>query len=193
MADVGASIGLYTLALAHRVGPTGQVHAFEPDRESFDWLSCNVDLNGVGEWVHLHCCAVGDESGTLAFAGDRGTESSVVEAPSLGSCRVESVQLDRAFAGKKLDLLKIDVEGFEEKVLRGAAGLLSDSARGPRTVFVEIHPFAWERFGVIDRSLLQILWHAGYEVFDLTANRVKSVDEYGVIVARRSYGRDCGG
>lgn len=184
VADVGASIGLYTLALARRVGPTGQVHAFEPDPESFGWLSRNVDLNGVGEWVHLYCCAVGDQDGTVAFAGGRGTESTIVEAPSPGSGRVQSTRLDGVLVDRKLDLLKIDVEGFEEKVLRGAAGLLNDLARGPRTIFVEVHPFAWNQFDVGDQSLLQTLWNAGYEVFDLSGNKVRSVEEYGVIVAR---------
>jgi FkbM family methyltransferase len=186
VADVGASIGLYTLALAHRVGPRGRVHAFEPDRESFGWLSRNVDLNGVGEWVHLYCCAVGDEDGTVAFAGGRSTESTIVEAPSPGSGRVQSTRLDGILVDKKVDLLKIDVEGFEEKVLRGAAGLLSDLAHGPRTIFVEVHPFAWKSFDVRDQSLLQILWNAGYEVFDLSGKKVRSGEEYGVIVARRA-------
>jgi FkbM family methyltransferase len=193
VADVGASIGLYTLAFAHRVGPTGQVYSFEPDRESFDWLSRNVDLNGVGEWVHLYCCAVGDVDGVVAFAGGRSTESSVLQAPSPGSSRVESVRLDSVFADKKLALLKIDVEGFEEKVLWGGEGLLRDAERAPRTIVIEVHPFAWERFGLSDCSLLETLADAEYSVSDLSGSDVESIDAYGVIVARRSDGGDGGG
>jgi FkbM family methyltransferase len=186
VADVGASIGLYTIALAKRVGAKGQVYSFEPDPESFGRLSRNVALNRVSEQVRVFSCAVGEENGFLDFGSGRGTESSVVPTPSQSASRVQSVRLDTVFADKRLDLLKIDVEGFEEKVLRGAADLLRDSQRAPRSVFVEVHPFAWDQFGVSDQSLLGFLAQAGYHVRDLLGNSVEQIADYGVIIARRS-------
>jgi FkbM family methyltransferase len=185
VADVGASIGLYTVALANRVGPEGQVYSFEPDPVSYDWLSRNVALNKLGCRVHSLPVVVGAEEGSVDFASGRSTESAVLRAPSPISSRVQSVRLDNVLAGIALDLLKIDVEGYELHVLRGAAGLLRDPARGPRSIFVEVHPFAWEQFGVTDCSLLEILWNSGYKVSDLAGNDVRTVERYGVIVAMR--------
>lgn len=193
VADVGASIGLYTVALAKRVGPSGRVYSFEPDPESFGCLSRNVALNKVGYIVRSLPVAVGAEQGTLDFANGRGSESAVVPEPSEGSSRVQSVRLDHLFTNSGLDLLKIDVEGYEQQVLQGTAGLLRDPARRPRCIFIEVHPFAWERFGVTDRSLLETLWTAGYKVSDIDGNEVISIDQYGVIVARRREDGGVGG
>ena len=51
-------------------------------------------------------------------------------------------------AGTKVDVMKIDVEGYEDFVLRGAQTLLSDDSRAPSVVFIEVHPEAWPAFGV---------------------------------------------
>jgi hypothetical protein len=96
------------------------------------------------------------------------------------------VCLDSVFADEPVDLLKIDVEGYELHVLRGAAGLLNDANRAPRAVFVEVHPSAWEGFGVTDRSFLEELWQAGYRVSDLAGNDVSEITEHGAIVAQRA-------
>ena len=186
VADVGASIGLYTLALASRVGADGLVYSYEPDPESFGWLCRNVALNQLSERVRVFCCALGEKDGSLGFAGGRGTESMVVLAEPQATNQVQAVRLDSVFAHDRLDILKIDVEGFEEKVLRGAAGLLSDPARAPRCMFVEVHPFAWDLFGVSDQSLLGFLTGKGYQVRDLLGDRVQQIPNHGVVVAQRS-------
>lgn len=185
VADVGAFIGLYAVALANRVGAGGCVYAFEPDPVSFGRLCRHVTLNGLSDRVRTFPCAVGAESTHLSFAGGRGPESVVVPKALPGADRVESVHLDSMFASEQLDLLKIDVEGYEQHVLRGAAELLHDEERAPRAIFLEVHPFAWESFGVTDRSLLETLWQAGYRVSDLAGKDVRKIDEYGVIVAQR--------
>lgn len=191
--DVGAYIGLYAVALARRVGGKGRVYAFEPDSASYRRLCQHVHLNGVDDRVHIFPWAVGAESAFLHFAGGRGSESSVAVAAAPGAERVEAVRLDAALAGTRLDLIKIDVEGYELHVLRGAAGLLGDPACAPRSLFIEVHPFAWARFGLTDRSLLETLWGSGYRVCDLAGTEVDKIEKYGVIVARRRDGGGNGG
>lgn len=185
VADVGAFIGLYTVALANRVGVEGRVYAFEPDPVSFGRLCRHMTLNGLDDRVRTFPWAVGAESTLLGFASGRGLESTVIPDALPAVDRVKSVHLDSIFAGKQLDILKVDVEGYEQHVLRGACELMRDEERAPRAIFVEVHPFAWESFGVTDRCLLENLWQAGYRVTDLAGNDVSEIDQYGVILAQK--------
>ncbi len=184
VADIGASLGLYTIAMAKRVGSQGRVYAFEPDAESFRYLQRHVSLNHVDAWVEAYDEAVGDHVGRTAFVSGQGVESHIVlDAAQIG--QVSLVPLDAFLAGRRLDVCKIDVEGFEEFVLRGALQLLNDPARAPRAIFIEVHPYAWPRFGVSDASLLGLLAQCRYQVGDLTGARVSRLEHHGEIVACR--------
>jgi FkbM family methyltransferase len=183
VADVGANIGLYTVALAKRVGDCGKVHAFEPDPANFRALDRHCRLNQVSARVVAHQVAVAGADVRVAFEAGRGPESHI-GGGALGS-EVDGVRLDSVFAGDRLDILKIDVEGFEEEVLKGASGLLSDRARGPRIIYIEVHPFAWEQFGTTSETLLTLLTYHGYCIEDLSGKVVAYVERYGEIIARR--------
>jgi hypothetical protein len=95
------------------------------------------------------------------------------------------VRLDSIFEDRPVDLLKVDVEGFEERVLAGATRLLNDAARAPRQVFIEVHPYAWPAFGTSSDSLLALLARCGYTACDLFDRPITRVDGYGEIVGRR--------
>ena len=123
--DVGAFIGLYTVGVAFRLSGSGRVIAFEPDGSNFSLLQEHVRLNGIGEQVDLHQTAVSDKDGSASFLANGSSEARLVSDPKQAST-VEVVTLDRVLAGKRIDLLKVDVEGYEELVLRGAEKLLRD-------------------------------------------------------------------
>lgn len=186
VADVGAYVGLYTIALAKRVGESGRVIAFEPDPESLRLLERHLALNHVDMRVEVVPRAVAANEGKVAFVAGRGSESHISDAGSAHEARVSSVNLDGFFANLRLDLLKIDVEGFEEAVLEGAHRLLSDDAVAPRVIFIEVHPWLWPQYGVSDETLLTRLRDHSYEVFDVAGNRVDHILEYGEIIARRT-------
>lgn len=187
VADVGTFIGLYTIALAKRVGGMGRVIAFEPDPGNFSILKEHVKLNGVEEKVDLIQAAAGAKNGYVNFIS-RLSESHVAtgsanETKENGSQKVKCITLDSIFAGQRLDLMKIDVEGYEEVVLRGASELLSDPARSPRAIYIEVHPFAWPGIGTTGESLLGFLAKFNYEARDLNSKRVERIEQYGEIVA----------
>lgn len=131
--DVGANIGIYTLLASRLVGENGRVHSFEPQSDVYDLLRSNINLNQCLN-VITNPVAVGEQNGeTQIFINAQNALSSLGRTNRgvvLRSQKVPLVTLDE-YAGSmeisKADFLKIDVEGFEGHVLRGAAGLLNAS------------------------------------------------------------------
>jgi FkbM family methyltransferase len=187
VADAGAHIGLYAVALARRVGPKGQITAFEPDRTNFSALEAHCRLNGMEDRTALMNVAVGEADGLCTFVSGWGSESHRGNDDAGG--QVRCVRLDTVFADRRLDVLKIDVEGYEEAVLQGAQGLLTDEKRKPRAIFIEVHPYAWSITGTTATSLIRYLTQVGYTITDLEGRPVQTVDRYGEIVARSRQAR----
>ena len=196
VADVGAFVGLYTVALARRVGASGRVLAFEPDPGNFVDLTSHIRLNYRAQRVELHEAAVGDTDGRVAFVSQHDLQSHIVASTTssdnslggqgAGSGTVACVRLDTVLAGRNLDILKVDVEGYEEHVLRGGSELLQDARRAPRVIFIEVHPYAWDGLGVSGESLLALLHSHGYHATDIEGQMVTHIESYGEIIARRS-------
>jgi FkbM family methyltransferase len=187
VAEVGASMGLYALAFAGRVGAAGHVTAFEPDPESASALETNVGVNGWQDRVTMIRAAVGQRSGQVRFAAARGLESRIETSPAArdGVITVPMVTLDDALAERRVDVIKIDVEGFEQQVLEGARTLLTDGRRRPRAILVEVHPFAWTETGTTSASFLGLLGETGFRVEDMEGVAVSSITEYGHVIALR--------
>ena len=91
--------------------------------------------------------------------------------------------LDEQFPSETLDVLKIDVEGAEEKVLLGAGRLLADPQRKPKSIFIEVHPYAWGAFGTRSEEFIKILKNAGYRIRRLDKLPLQTIDFYGEILA----------
>lgn len=188
VADVGANIGLYTIALAQRVGSAGRVVAFEPDLANATLLRRNLALNPTGAKVEVIEAAVGNEEGEIPFEMNGEVQSHVSTHPDDRAKLVRSVTLDKVFENEPLGLLKVDVEGFEEKVLQGGAHLLKDPSRKPRRIFVEVHPYAWASLGTTAKSLMDLLKECGYRLADLQGKEVVQLDTWGEIIAYRGDG-----
>jgi FkbM family methyltransferase len=183
VADVGGFIGLYAVALAKRVGDSGQVIAFEPDPENFAVLRRHVELNAVNARVRLIPKAVGQTEGRVTFSVG-GAQSSLGGGEGK-SIEVDATRLDTVVPTSRIDILKIDVEGFEEHVLSGAAGLLADARRRPRVIFIEVHPYAWTVARTTSDSLLGLLRRYGYRAFHVDGRLIDApIDWYGELVAR---------
>lgn len=147
-ADVGANIGSYTI-LASGVCQARSV-AFEPDPGTFRALVRNIALNELGGLVTCRECALGSEQGTTDFTIGLDTENRVPRELGLATRTVTLDTLDHAVPERPPALIKLDVEGFESEVLRGAARTLV--APDLKAVIIE------------DRSskVLEILHGAGF-------------------------------
>jgi len=128
--DVGANVGFFTLLGARRVGSGGGVLAFEPLESNLELLRRHVELNGASQ-VSVIPTALADRSGRGSF-GHQGSPSQARLDPR-GETTVEIDTLDNALERKGWDsvrAVKVDVEGAEARVLRGARRTMA-AARPP--------------------------------------------------------------
>ncbi len=168
--DIGANAGNYSLLFGRCVGPTGKVFAFEPAPEAFAGLVRHIQLNALDSVVFPLQAAVSDQPGEASFIanGFQGGNrlSGLDEAiPAEVAVRVPCVTVDDFCAAKKIapDFIKIDVEGFELAVLRGARQIIQ-SAGGDLALFVELHPGLWPKLGWSRQDLESELAQQGLQV-----------------------------
>lgn len=179
--DIGAHIGEYTLQASLRVGPSGAVHAFEPQPDTFEILGKNVEFNRLAN-VTIQSLAMAESDGFVEF--------SVCAEPTLSSIRptgsgdtgrgvkqtitVPKSQLDTycTQTGCAPDLIKVDVEGAELNVLQGARNLLSKARETAPVWILEYTPHTYSRFGYSSTDVLDFLQQHGYILhgFDTRGN-----------------------
>jgi FkbM family methyltransferase len=125
--DVGANVGAVALALAKYVGPSGKVYAFEPGPPNQQRLRNNFTLNpGLLGRTELLECGVADKPGELWWAEEHGNPGNALLSDK-GTHKIQVITLDAFLSSRQLDhvdFVKIDVEGMELQVMRGAAEVL---------------------------------------------------------------------
>lgn len=125
--DVGAQQGIYTCRTARKVGPEGAAIAFEPHPGNFQVLSANVARNRLNN-VRLIPAALSDREGEVELYLHPHSTNYSLTRKSGQAVQVSCKTLDRTAAElnlRKVDILKIDVEGAAMAVLRGGARLVS--------------------------------------------------------------------
>ncbi|MCB1087793.1 MAG: FkbM family methyltransferase [Verrucomicrobiae bacterium] len=158
--EVGSNIGTHTLALSQFVGPKGRVIAFEPQRIVFQTLCATLALNSVTN-VEAHQMAVGEARGELPLPEFRydleGNFGGIAVDQFQEGKPVPVVTLDEFLPSlPRLRLLKIDVEGMEERVIRGARRI------------IETHrPFLYVENDRVEKSpeLIDAIRSLGYRLF----------------------------
>lgn len=163
--DIGANIGCHTLRFAKITGPQGKVYAFEPMTWAFEKLKKNISLNDFGNVV-LENKALSDKAAagqTVSFASS--WPLSMKGKPhTVESNTVDLATLDGYFAEKritKLDLIKLDVDGYEPKVLRGAEKTLRTFKP---VIIMEVAPHLLEKAGGKAVDMLEYILSLGYAI-----------------------------
>lgn len=178
--DVGAHVGKYTLLAARAVGDQGGVHAFEPNPEVFGLLEWNLRLNSLRN-VRAHRAAVLDVEEERVFevcreltvsALSRNAASASDRTGMRGITKLVSVRclcLDRYCTAlpAKVDLVKVDVEGSELFVFRGAGKLLELPAETAPVWVFEYAPTNYAHFGYGPEELAGLLRRNGYQLWRL--------------------------
>lgn len=168
--DIGANIGYYTILAATLAGPDKRVFSFEPQASMLTKLRRNIEANALRN-VEVFPCALSDSPGTVTFnLPSEGMEAfgsmhangrfKVTKTVEVETHRLDDV-LER-MGSPKIGLVKMDAEGAELLILRGATKLLS-SADKPDLIFeaneVNCSPFG---YGVFD--ILQYVHSFGYKL-----------------------------
>jgi FkbM family methyltransferase len=182
--DVGANIGAHALQLAKAVGPTGRVFAFEPTDFAFAKLRRNLELNPA---LARRVEAVQAFLGPAGKLGEEAVPPLYSSWPLKrgadlndrhGGRRMDAegarrISLDAAIGDTPVQLVKLDVDGYECGVLQGAAGLLRK--HGPPLV-MELAPSELAAAGSSIAELMEILKGAGYQLTSLRGRRAVSMD-----------------
>jgi FkbM family methyltransferase len=130
--DIGANIGVFTVALARAAGARGRVYAFEPDPENFNILQTNSSAWASECDIQLHRAACGAESGRAVL--HRSTENRGMHRLYDSPCcqgegvEVATVVVDEIVKDDVVRLIKIDIEGYEPFALPGFAAIIRRSA-----------------------------------------------------------------
>jgi FkbM family methyltransferase len=178
--DIGANIGAHTLPLAKQVGPEGRILAFEPTDFAFRKLSRNLELNPkLADRVTTNHCFLtatdADRVPTAIYSSWPLEQQPGLHAKHLGremrteAARARSVDSVLAeLGGRQVQLVKLDVDGFECDVLRGARDMLSTM----RPVFVmEIAPYVLVERGASLDEFLSFFVPTGYKFYDEQTER----------------------
>lgn len=167
--DIGANVGYYTL-FASEVCTDGEVHSFELDEKFIEAITANLEKNNTSATINQN--AVSSETGDTINYSDKIVPRVSVDQSETNS--VETITLDEYIQTHSVpNVVKIDVEGFEYHVLKGAEQLLEQPEL--ETMFIELHPKYLRQYGHSKHDVLSLLNRAGFE-YSVLANHRDSGD-----------------
>ena len=173
--DIGANFGYYSLLLAGLVGSSGAVHAIEPTPETFERLQHHIDINALGSVITAHPIAFADREGMGSIRRCR--ENSGANSIESGGSETRLTTFDtfcERIGVETIDFAKIDIEGSEEKLLRGGSNFLLERTRA---LMIEVHPQQLERSGSSAERVLSMLAAAGFRTFTPQRTRLVPLKE----------------
>ena len=177
--DVGANVGAHTLTLARLVGSTGRVLAFEPNPAIRSRLERNVAMNSL-ENVDIYDCALGDIEAQMHLrvpaadskeAANPGMASLVALDTPHDLVKVDVAILDGLWAStglQRLDLVKIDVQGYEAPVVRGMAALIK---KFEPVVIFEYEDWAWRKAGTSFDDIAEMFDQQSYALWQIVGRK----------------------
>jgi FkbM family methyltransferase len=176
--DVGAHVGFHAVFAAHRVGPDGHVFAFEADPDAFKALTRNLSQF---QWAQAANTAVWEHTGSLTFERSSnkhesgwGTVSAIRDSGTGERLEVPALALDdwsRELHLARWDAMKLDAEGSELAILRGAKSTLE---RFRPFVILEINAILLRQGGSSPAAVAAFLSELGYRMFRLEFRRLET-------------------
>lgn len=176
--DIGANIGWYSTVLNRKTGAT--VLAFEPDRQNFELLCYNINLNECKQ-VKAFNKAISDHEGTLTlhlYKGyNNGRHSFIKQKNSVGTLEVPVISLDsflqkEGYGNCSIKLLKIDIEGYEMTALHKATQTLAAT----EWILTEFSPELMESAGQQPKTYIDLLQGAGFHLQEITETGLQTPD-----------------
>ena len=171
--DIGAHIGIFTIGAGVRVGCSGKVLAFEPAPETIDKLKLHIAFNNLENIVEIVPAVVSDSNAGAKFFAYKASMAALISRQNVEDLNperrsepareitVDSVTIDGLLASRNLRpaVIKIDVEGAELMVLRGARRVLAECKP---IILCEVHPPQMKNCGASTEEFTAFLAEVGY-------------------------------
>ncbi len=179
--DIGANIGLHTIAMSELVGDTGKVFAFEPEEHNYRLLEHNLRINSITNVV-LSQSAVSDTEGVCQIGlnpvnyGDHRVSTAAPGEWATREVAMTTVDASlRELPENSIRFIKIDVQGHELHVLRGMENTLK---RNPDAIMmIEIAPDLLSNAGTSATEVMSYLYDLGFTGWELEAHRIVPLSE----------------
>jgi len=172
--DIGANIGLFSIVMAHAAGPAGKVIAFEPLPRNLSLLRRSIAENGFADRVEVVEAAVSAAPGSarlvtpresLTWGGAYLAPDGSQPPPGHDTVAIATTCLDACSFDRPVSFIKMDIEGAEPQVLRGAANTLRISKP---VILVELNPPALQKVsGCTPSEMVELLGSLGYACYAL--------------------------
>ncbi len=165
--DVGAHYGIFSLSFSQR--PDSTAYALEPSPTAFEILEHHVTANPSSS-VRAYSIAASSSDRNINMVPDSSDHLIVSEQGNLG-VSIDAITLDDFVLNQKIspDVIKIDVEGYELDVLKGAKQILVDLSP---LIFLEIHPDALVKNGASVEEVISLLNDLGYKFFGSRGGKI---------------------
>jgi FkbM family methyltransferase len=184
--DIGSFLGIYAMLAARAAGRHGRVLAFEPTTWSHGVLNDHVRMNALDDRIQTRNAAVGAQRvrrPLVTFEGEpyRNMIATANDESGNGpSVEVLSVDEVCEAIGRAPDWIRMDVQGMEFDVLRGAARLLHESGRRVRIV-AEMHPTEWPKYGITPKEAPALLADLGLRARSLDGQDPFAVETHALL------------
>jgi len=161
--DVGANIGFWSIPLAHCLTHGGRLHCFEPVPGNFERLTENIRQNSLDGVIRVHRLGLSDHNGLAqislrdGFGTETGNAAIVIEEEDLEFVCVEIQiraldEIFDSFGEQRIDFIKADIEGHEDKFLSGASNVIR---RFRPILYLEINEPYYHRRGLDPTDIFQ--------------------------------------
>lgn len=170
--DVGANIGLYTMLFANLVGKSGKVFAFEPEKNNFELLTKNIEVNGYQNIIAINQAIsnkmgrlnlnITENSSAMHYLSEKQLEENAVS--------VDVNTLDEYFRNLKykIKLCKMDVEGSEMLALKGMSEIIEKTNN--LQLIIEFNLETMERGGIRPNEFIEFLKNKKFDMYDIDNN-----------------------
>jgi len=155
--DVGANIGAYTILASGETG--ARTFAFEPIPDTFNILNTNVFINQIENKVKIFNIGIGKEKGKIKFTASLDTINHVAFDASGKQIEVDVDTLDNMLTDMPI-LVKIDVEGYETEVIKGANKLLANTTL--KAIIIELNGSGLN-YGYSDKEIHEMILSYGFK------------------------------
>ena len=168
--DIGANIGTVTLESAVKVSPKGRVYSIEPNKKIFKFLAENIKLNNLQN-VKIFNVALGEKNDSVFFSSKRSDDLNSVsiteEGEEISLCKLDDLPINES----KINLMKIDVLGYEKFVFGGAKKILGIT----ECIHLPIIPLDCKRYGYDFNDVFEMLRNLGFQLFTFSEKNIYAI------------------